>query len=148
MSEQDPIVRQLSVFLDNRPGSLGEVLRHLADHSIDLCALSVAESRDFGTMRIIVPDTDAAAEALAAGDFHYCEVDVLAVVLPDRPGGMAEVAEKLAAEHINIEYTYIMVVKRHDEAVAVVRVSDLHRAAEVLKGGAVHLLTASEVAKL
>jgi len=146
--ERELIVRQLSIFLDNRPGSLAGVLRWLSDHGVDLRALSVTESRDFGTVRIIVGDPDAVADVLGEGDYHFSEVDVLAVEVPDRPGGMAEVAEDLAAERINIEYAYTMVVMRHDKALLVMRVDELPRAAAVLKSKGRRVLTAADVAAL
>lgn len=146
--EADFVIRQISVFLENRPGSLAEVTRYLADQSINLRALSIAESRDFGTIRIIATDQDACAAALRKGGYQFNEVDVLAAEMPDRPGGMAEVAEIIAGENINIEYGYVMVEKRQGSAVIVLRVDDPYRASIVLRGKGVRLLSEGEVKQL
>ena len=142
------VIRQISVFLENRPGSLAEVTRYLADQSINLRAMSIAESRDFGTIRIIASDQDACAEALRKQGYQYTEVDVLAAEMPDRPGGMAEVAEIIAQENINIEYGYAMVEKKEDSAVIVLRVDDPYRASIVLRGKGIRLLSEGEVKQL
>ena len=142
------VIRQISVFLENRPGSLAEVTRYLADQSINLRAMSIAESRDFGTIRIIASDQDACAEALRKQGYQYNEVDVLAAEMPDRPGGMAEVAEIIAQENINIEYGYAMVEKKEDSAVIVLRVDDPYRASIVLRGKGIRLLSEGEVKQL
>ena len=146
--EEDIVVRQLSVFLENRPGSLAEVLQFLADRNIDLCALSLSESRDFDAVRLIAADADVAADALAEGAFHFSEVDVLAVEVPDRPGGMAEIVSRIADDHINIDYAYTMIVTRHDKAIIILRVDDVHRAAAMLKTLGVRLLTEKQVTSL
>jgi hypothetical protein len=148
MGERDYAIRQLSVFLDNRPGTLAKLTKHLADEGIDLRAISLAESRDFGTLRVIVADPDKAAAALSEGGFHFSEIDVLCVEVPDHPGGMAEVAEKLAQEHINIEYAYTMVVTRHDKALLVLRVDEIERAYAALKTQGRHVLTEEELRAL
>ena len=142
------VIRQISVFLENRPGSLAEVTRYLADQRINLRAMSIAESRDFGTVRIIASDQNACAEALRRGGYPFNEVDVLAAEMPDRPGGIAEVAEIIARENINIEYGYAMVEKKEDSAVIVLRVDDPYRASIVLRGKGVRLLSGEEVKHL
>jgi hypothetical protein len=146
--ETDFVIRQISVFLENRPGSLAEVTRCLAEERINLRALSIAESRDFGTIRIIATDQDACAEALSKRGYQYNEVDVLAAEIADRPGGMAEVAEMIARENINIEYGYAMVEKKENSAVIVLRVDDPYRASIVLREKGVRLLSEKEVEAL
>ncbi len=146
--ERDFLIRQISVFLENRPGSLAEVTRYLADRGLNLRALSITESRDFGTIRIITSDQEVCAAALRKGGYAYSEVDVLAAVIPDRPGGMAEVAEVIAGENINIEYGYAMVEQRDGSVVVVVRVDDPYRASVVLRGKGVRLLREEEVRDL
>lgn len=146
--ETNFIIRQISVFLENRPGSLAEVTRYLADQRVNLRAMSIADSRDFGTIRIIASDQDACAQALRRQGYQYNEVDVLAAEMPDRPGGIAEVAEIIAQENINIEYGYAMVEKKEDSAVIVLRVDDPYRASIVLRGKGVRLLSELEVKQL
>ena len=146
--ETNFVIRQISIFLENRPGSLAEVTRYLADQHVNLRAMSIADSRDFGTIRIIASDQDACAEALRKQGYQYNEVDVLAAEMPDRPGGIAEVAEIIAQENINIEYGYAMVEKKEDSAVIVLRVDDPYRASIVLQAKGVRLLSEGEVKQL
>ncbi len=144
----DFVIRQISVFLENRPGSLAEVTRYLADQKVNLRALCIAESRDFGTIRIISSDQEACAEALRKAGYPFNEVDVLAAEMPDRPGGIAEVAEIVAREKINIEYGYAMVEKKEEAAILVLRVDDPQRAAMILRDKGVRLLSSREVGQL
>ena len=146
--ETDFVIRQISVFLENRPGSLAEVTRYLAEEHVNLRAMSIAESRDFGTIRIIASDQDACAEALSKRGYQYNEVDVLAAEMPDRPGGIAEVAEIIAQENINIEYGYAMVEKKENSAIIVLRVDDPYRASIVLRSKGVRLLSEDQVKQL
>ena len=148
MVEREYVIRQISVFMENRPGALAEVTRFLANHDINLRALSLAESRDFGALRLIVADVDGCADVLHEGGYHYSESDVLAVEVPDEPGGMAGVLEILAEGHINVEYAYAMVEKREGSALIVLRVDDPDRAGAVLKTRGTHLLTEKDVAVL
>jgi hypothetical protein len=148
MVERDFVIRQISVFLDNRPGSLAALTRYLADRQINLRAFSLAESRDFGAARLIVADTDACADALHEGGYHFSEVDVLAIEVPDRPGGMAHVLEIIAGEHINVEYAYAMIEKRECSAVVVLRVEDPTRSCAVLRSQDVPLLSVEDIASL
>ncbi len=142
------LIRQISVFLENRPGSLAEVTRYLADQGVNLRAMTIAESRDFGTIRIIASDQEACAEALRKEGYPYNEVDVLAAEVSDRPGGMADLTEIIAREGMNIEYGYGMVEKKEGSAIIVLRVDDPYRASVVLQGKGVRLLSVEEVGKL
>ena len=148
MVEKEHTLRQLSVFLLNRPGALAEVARCLADHNINLRAFTLSETREFGTMRIIVDDADKAVEVLTKAGHHFNEVDVLGVEVPDRPGGMAEVVEKLTAEQINVEYAYTMVITLRKKALTILRVDDLYKAVTILKNDGRHLLTEKELKAL
>lgn len=140
MTTSIPIVRQISVFLDNRPGTLVEVSRYLANKDINLRALSLAETRDFGTARLIVADTDACARALEAGGYNFIKTEVLAVEVPDRPGGMADVLEIISHERINVEYIYATVGRSEDSAVIILRVDNPERACSALLSKGVRLL--------
>ena len=148
IKDKDYIIRQISVFIDNRPASLSEMARHLADKNINLRALSLAETRDFGTTRIIVADVDACSEVLKVAGFHFIETDVLAVEVADRPGGMADVLECIASEHISVEYAYAMIEKRQESAVIIVRVDNIGKAIMALRKRNIRLLTREDVALL
>jgi hypothetical protein len=148
MEENEFIIRQLSVFLDNRLASLAELTRHLANKGINLRALSIAETRDFGTTRIIVADPDACADALREAGYHFIETDVIAVEVVDKPGGMADVLEIIASEHISVEYAYAMVEKREGSAVVILRVDDTSKACMALQARGITILRKGDVSLL
>jgi hypothetical protein len=146
MTDNNYNIRQLSVFIDNRLASLSEMARLLADRNINLRAFSLSESRDFGTVRIIVADVEACCEALKAAGYHFIETDVLAVEVADRPGGMADVLECVAGEHINVEYAYAMIEKRGDSAVIILRVDNTGKAVMALRKRNIRLLAGGDIA--
>jgi hypothetical protein len=148
MKDKNYIIRQISVFIDNRPSTLSEMARTLANKGINLRALSLAETRDFGTTRIIVADVDACIEVLKAAGYHCIETDVLAVEVADRPGGMADVLECIAGEHISVEYAYAMIEKREGSAVIILRVDNLGKAIMALRKKDIRLLTKEDIALL
>ncbi len=144
MKEKEFIVRQISVFLDNRPGSLAEMARYLANKDINLRALSLAETRDFGTARLIVADTANCVRALREGGYNFMETDVLAVEVVDRPGGMADVLEIIADEQINLEYVYATVGRITESAVIILRVEDPGKAGIILRAKGLKVLGEKE----
>jgi hypothetical protein len=148
MTDNNYSIRQLSVFIDNRLASLSEMARLLADRNINLRAFSLSESRDFGTVRIIVADVEACCEALKAAGYHFIEADVLAVEVADRPGGMADVLECIASEHINVEYAYAMIEKRGESAVIILRVDNSGKAVMALLKKNIRLLAGEDIALL
>ncbi len=148
MKDKNYTIRQISVFIDNRPASLSEMTRSLADKNINLRALSLAETRDFGTTRIIVADVDTCSEVLKEAGYHFIETDVLAVEVADRPGGMADVLECIAIEHISVEYAYAMIEKRERSAVIILRVDNIGKAIMALRKRNIRLLTREDVALL
>jgi len=147
MVEKAFVIRQISVFLDNKPGSLAKMARILADKGINLRALSLTETRDFGTARIVVLDPDDCMAALK-GEYHFIETDVLAIEVADKPGGMADVLEIIDGEHLNVEYIYSMVRTKAGLAVVVLRVNDPAKACAALKAKGVKLLTLKDIASL
>ncbi len=123
------IIRQLSIFLENRTGRINEVARILADNGINMQAFSMAETADFGLLRLIVPDVDKAVEVLRAADIAVMVTDVLCMSCPNVPGALSDVLEKLAANNIFIEYMYAFsdgesanVIIRPDNVEAAVRI--------------------------
>jgi hypothetical protein len=148
MKDKNYTIRQISVFIDNRPASLSEMTRSLADENINLRALSLAETRDFGTTRIIVADVDTCSQVLREAGYHFIETDVLAVEVADRPGGMADVLECIASEHISVEYAYAMIEKREGSAVIILRVDNTGKAIMALRKRNIRLLTREDVALL
>jgi hypothetical protein len=148
MVEQAFVIRQISVFLDNRPGSLAKMARSLAAKGINLRALSLAETRDFGTARLVVLDPDKCMQVLKEAEYHFIETDVIAIEVADKPGGMADVLEIIDGEHLNVEYIYSMVRTKAGLAVVVLRVNDPDKASAALKTRGVKLLTLKDIASL
>ena len=123
-------IKQISVFLENKPGTLNKMTKVLADAGIDIRALSLAETKDFGIARLIVDDIISASQTLKDADFVANMNSVLAYAIPDEPGGLNTLLEKFSDANVNIEYMYSCVVatdKAH--AYMIFRVTDT-RAAE------------------
>lgn len=100
------IIKQLSIFLENRTGRINEVAKILADNGINMQAFSMAETADFGLLRLIVPDVDKAVEVLRGADVAVMVTDVVCLNCPNTPGSLSAVLEKLAANNVFIEYMY------------------------------------------
>ena len=107
-------IRQLSVFLENKTGRINEVVRTLGASSINMHAFSMAETADFGILRLIVSDVDKAIEVLRAHDFAVMSTDVVCLSCDNVPGSLAVILEYLAKEQIFIEYMYAFVIKPND----------------------------------
>lgn len=140
-------VRQISVFLENKSGRLAKVARILGDHRINIRALSIADTTDFGILRLIVSDPEQAVAALKAEGMTVSATEVIAVKVPDQPGGLAGILTILDAAGINIEYMYAFVGKTLDDAVVVFRVERIDQAIELLGQKGVQLLTGDQVYK-
>jgi len=140
--------KQISVFLENKRGRLAELTRLLADNGINIRALCIAETVDYGVLRLVVNDPDRAQRVLADAGFTVTETDVLAVELVDRPGGLARVIEPLSRAGINVEYLYAFVGRAAEKATVVLRLEDMDRALPLLQQEGVRVLTAEEVYSL
>ena len=126
-------VTQISVFLENRPGRLAYLLDVLSDAQVNLQALSVADSADFGVVRLIVADPDAALQAIHDADMTAATTKVLRVEIPDVPGGLSRaVVAPLAKAGVNIEYVYAYSELRLEKAVVVLKVDDIEKAEQSL----------------
>ena len=123
---------QLSVFLENKVGQLSQACQVLADAGVSLAALSIAETPDFGIARLVVDDSAKATDALRLAKFIVKATPVVAVVVPDRPGGMAQVVATLSEKGCDIEYSYAFAAQANDMAVLVFRFKDIEKAAAVL----------------
>ncbi len=118
-------IKQVSVFLENSAGRLAEVTEVLARANVDIRALCVADTRDFGILRLIVDKPEAATEALAKAGYTTRATDVLAVELEDRPGGLARVMRIFKESGVNIEYVYASLEGQVGKAVVVFKVEDI-----------------------
>jgi hypothetical protein len=127
------MIRQISVFLENTKGRLADVTRTLATGGVNIRAMSLADTSDFGILRLIVSDPALGRKVLKDKGFMVQETEVLAIEVDDKPGGLATVLEVLDAESVNVEYMYSMIEKRRDCAVVVFRVDDTARTVTVLE---------------
>ena len=141
-------VKQISVFIENKKGRLARVTRILADNNIDISALSIADTTDFGILRLIVNNPDKAEQALKDNGFAVKATSVIAVGVNDEPGGLAVALEALDAQDISIEYMYAFVGKTTNEALVIIRADEADKAIDVLTGCGVRVLTANQVYKL
>ena len=117
-------IKQLSVFLENRPGKLFELTALLAEKGIDMRALSIAEATDFGIARIIASDAEKCALALREGQFIAQFSDVLAFAVPDEPGGLHHLLGEFNAAQVNIEYMYAFLGGKRGQAYMILRVTN------------------------
>lgn len=141
-------VSQLSVFIENKSGRLADVTRALADADINIRALSIADTIDYGLLRLIVNDPVAARNALSVAGFTVTLTDVLAIEVPDKPGGLAGIIEILAETGINIEYMYAFVGTSGEHAIVVFRIERLDEAIATLQRKGVRILTGDELHSL
>jgi len=123
---------QLSVFLENKKGRLYDAARALGDAGVDIKALTIAESEKFGVLRMVVDRTDDALAVLKDNGFVASITDIVAVEVPDRPGGLANVLKILRDHDVNLEYMYAFVERNGDNAIVVFRFDDTDRAINVL----------------
>ncbi len=141
-------VRQISIFIENKPGRLAEVTGILGEKDINIRALSLADTSDFGILRLIVNDVDKANQVLKDNNFTVGETEVIAVEVPDRPGGLANILGILHDADLNVEYMYAFVEKSSDNAVLIFRFEEIDRAIETLQSKGVRLLRGEEVYSL
>jgi hypothetical protein len=125
-------VEQISVFLENKAGRLSEVTRILSEAQINIRALSLADTSDFGILRLIVSDNDKAKEALKQHGFTVGKTDVVAVEVGDHPGGLHTILEVLQKADVNVEYMYAFVQQSGNNAVIIFRFDHLDEAVKVL----------------
>jgi hypothetical protein len=141
-------VKQVSVFLENRKGSLTDLTRTLSDNGIDLIALSIADTEQYGILRCIMTDMEKGVKALKDAGYVVRITDVLAVCVPDRPGGLNAVLEKLTEHDISIEYVYSFVRSTGSHALVIFHLSDLNKGLKVLTEAGVTLLDNDQVRSL
>lgn len=125
-------VEQISIFLENKPGGLERVTRILKEANINIRTLSIADTSEFGILRLIVNDVEAAVRVLKEDGFRISRTTVVAVEVPDRPGGLHGIMEVLSAHGINVEYLYAFVEKSGENAVIIFRFDNPDQAIDVL----------------
>lgn len=125
-------VEQISIFLENKPGSLENVTKILKDAGVNIRTLSLADSADFGILRLIVNDVDLATKVLKESGFRATRTAVVAVEVPDRPGGLHSILAALSGEGVNVEYLYAFVEKSGQDAVIIFRFNEPDKAIDIL----------------
>jgi hypothetical protein len=140
-------VKQISVFLENKSGRLAQVTEVLGKNKINIRALSIADTTDFGILRLIVNEPDQAHRVLKEAGFTVSFTDVIAVEVADQPGGLAKVLKLLERAGINIEYLYAFVQKTASAALVVFRVEQLEEAVKVLLASGIRVMSGDEVYK-
>ncbi len=139
------MVTQLTVFLENSPGRLAGLTRALGNADVNMRALMVADTADFGVVRIICDRPQAARRALEAAGFSVSMTDVIAVEVPERPGGLADVLEVIGSVGANVEYAYCYVEPGGTAAVDIFRVDDTLKTTEALKQAGIRVLRPEDV---
>jgi len=125
-------IRQISVFLENRPGRLSALCQTLADAGVNLSTLMLSETGEFGLLRIITPEADKARAAVEKAGYAATSSEVIAIQVPDKPGGLASLLAALDPEGISVEYMYAFAC-RTGRAIMIIRFDDLDRAIAVLQ---------------
>lgn len=138
-------VKQISVFLENKSGRLATVTKVLGESNINIRALSIADTTDFGILRLIVNDPNQAWQVLKKHDFTVSETEIIAVQVADHPGGLANILKILDDLKINIEYMYAFVGKSGADAVVVFRVEEIDRAITLLQEAGIKLLSGKDI---
>ena len=135
------MLKQISIFVENKPGRVCAIMETLADAQIDIRAMTIADTAEFGIVRLIVNDADAAASALRARDFTARVSEVIAFTIPDRFGALYDVVRLLSENDINIEYSYSLMAKNHADADIVIKVRNADKAVGLLEDAGVKLIT-------
>lgn len=138
-------VEQISIFLENKSGRLAEVTGVLAKAGVNIRALSLADTADFGILRLIVNSTDRTKLVLKESGFTVAKTEVVALEVPDSPGGLAGILSTLDKAGINVEYMYAFVQQSGDNAIIIFRFDELDKATRVLLDAGVRVLRAEEV---
>lgn len=129
------IIYQLSVFLENKPGRLYSIVDVLGENDVDISALSLADTSEYGILRIIVNDIEKAKSLLLDSGVIVKKNHVIAVAMNDKPGGMVEILKLLADNGMNIEYMYACVGKVTGKALMIIRADDYEKAEKILLDG-------------
>ncbi len=138
-------INQISVFIENRPGRLSAITKVLSNHSIDIRALSLADTANFGILRLIVNNPLKAEEVLKENGFSVSTTEVIGVQVDDVPGGLSHILEVLNSDSVAVEYAYAFITRKSDRAFVILRVEDRPRAVSTLMTGGIKLLTADEI---
>ncbi len=138
-------VEQISIFLENKSGRLAEVATVLATAGVNIRALSLADTTDFGILRLIVNDTEKAKQVLRDSGFTVGKTEVIGVQVADQPGGLAEILNVMKANSINVEYMYAFVQKSPGSAIIIFRFDELEKAIDVLQKAGIRIMKGEDI---
>lgn len=138
-------IQQISIFVENKSGRLAEITEALAAAKVDIRAVSIADTSDFGILRLIVDKPKEAVEALKAAGLTASLTSVIAMGIDDQPGEFAKALRVLADNKIGVEYMYAFISREHGKAFVILRVDDSERAVAVLKEYQITILSAEEI---
>ncbi len=141
-------VKQISVFLENVPGTLVGLTEALSQHNIDLRAMAMAETKEYGILRMIVSDVFATSTILKDAGYVHSLTPVLAVAIPDVPGGLNNVLQVLASRGINVDYMYAFLGNKSGSAYVIIRVEDNNAATQALQSKGIRLVSSEDMENL
>lgn len=138
-------IRQISVFLENKKGRLTDITKLLGDNGIDLIAMSIADTANFGILRVITTDTDKAIQLIINNGFTANVAEVLAVLVPDAPGGLANILNLLSENDVSVEYLYSFVRTHNKNAMVMFRVDNNQKAYQILTANGIKLVSEQDI---
>ncbi len=138
-------IKQLSIFVENKAGTVAEITKKLATAGVSIRALSVADTQEFGILRLIVDNVEKAKEALSESECVVSITKVIGVEIPDTPGGLSGVLELMSETGINVEYLYAFITISGKHAYVVLRVEDNDKAIKILTENGVKLVTQEDI---
>jgi hypothetical protein len=141
-------LKQLTIFVENKQGTLVNITDVLAKNNVNMRALSIADTQDFGILRLIVNDNDTAIKALTEAGYLLKLTDVVGVKIGDQPGKLSKALEVLDENNINMEYLYAFMARTEKHAYVVLRVADNDAAEKALENAGFHMITDADIEKL
>ncbi|MCJ7444129.1 MAG: ACT domain-containing protein [Methanotrichaceae archaeon] len=141
-------IKQISLFVENKPGRMAKVSKTLSDAGVNIRALTIAEAGDFGVIRMVVDNPDKGYKTLKESGFTVSITDVLAVEMRDSPGGLYEIVNTLGESRINVDYAYAFVTAKAQKAMLIRRVDDIAKARQVLSAKSIKIAAEEEIKAL
>ena len=141
-------VRQISVFVENKPNKLAEAMKLLRSSKINIRAMALADTKDFGILRLIVNDTDKTVDIFKAASYAVTVTEIVAISIPDAPGQLSRVLDILGEKGVNLEYLYAFIGKSDKSVSFVIRVDDNNSAYDALTDAGIIQLTENDIAEM
>jgi hypothetical protein len=138
-------IKQISLFVENKPGRMAKVSKTLSDANVNIRALTIAEAGDFGVIRMVVDDPEKGYKVLKDNGFTVSTTEVLAVEMKDTPGGLYTIVNALGESSVNVDYAYAFVTAKAQKAMLILRVDDIARAREALGTKGIKIATKEEI---